>query len=166
MLNKAQGLTSEEGGMIQNPTNLYSLIKNLQFILNAYNNGQMDDETYKKELNSISEKIEKNHGIHPDAFIKMEQNFSELDIILGTDPETLTVADILLLYLDLYNIIVDLKKYINLQDDNIRKIKECYLNLKNNREAAEIISEEEQKQMKTDLSVAHSTIMKQLESIK
>ena len=166
MLNKAQGLTSEEGGMIQNPTNLYSLIKNLQFILNAYNNGQMDDETYKKELNSISEKIEKNHGIHPDAFIKMEQNFSDLDRILSTDPETLTVADILLLYLDLYNIIVDLKKYINLQDDNIRKIKECYLNLKNIREAAEIISEEEQKQMKTDLSVAHSTIMKQLESIK
>ena len=152
--------------MIQNPTNLYSLIKNLQFILNAYNNGQMDDETYKKELNSISEKIEKNHGIHPDAFIKMEQNFSDLDIILSTDPETLTVADILLLYLDLYNIIVDIKKYINLQDDNIRKIKECYLNLKNNREAGEILSEEQQKQMKTDLSVAHSTIMKHLESIK
>ena len=166
MLNKDHGLTSEEGGMIQNPTNLYSLIKNLQFILNAYNNGQMDDETYKKELNSISEKIEKNQGIHPDAFIKMEQNFCELDKFLSTDPETLTVADILLFYLELYNIIVDLSKYINLKDDNIRKIKECYLNLKNNREAAEIISEEEQKQMKTDLSVAHSTIMKQLESIK
>ena len=52
MSNTNQGSKSEGEGT-------GSLIKNLQSILIAYNIRQIDEETYKKELNSICEKIEK-----------------------------------------------------------------------------------------------------------
>ena len=107
------------------------------------NHESKSKETYKKELNTF---------------------FSDLNIIL--DAENLTVLDIVSFYIELCESIEELGKYINLQDDNIKKIKQCYLNLKNNREAADILSEEEKKQMKIDLSDAHTTIIKQLESIK
>ena len=162
MSNTNQGSKSEGEG-------IGSLIKNLQSILSAYNNSQIDEETYKKELKSICEKIEKNKGIPPELLIKMLQYFNDLDLILETenipDSESLTVSDIIMLYLELCNSLVDLQKFINLQNDNISKVKQCYSNLKKNRNAADILSEEEKKQMKMDLSVACSTIIKQFEQL-
>ena len=162
MSNTNQGSKSEGEG-------IGCLIKNLQSILSAYNNSQIDEETYKKELNSICEKNEKNKGIPPELLIKMLQYFNDLDLILETenipDSESLTVSDIIMLYFELYNSLVDLQKFINLQNDNISKVKQCYSNLKKNRNAADILSEEEKKQMKMDLSVACSTIIKQFEQL-
>ena len=162
MSNTNQGSKSEGEG-------IGCLIKNLQSILSAYNIRQIDEETYKKELNSICEKIEKNKGIPPELLIKMLQYFNDLDLILETenipDSESLTVSDIIMLYFELYNSLVDLQKFINLQNDNISKVKQCYSNLKKNRNAADILSEEEKKQMKMDLSVACSTIIKQFEQL-
>ena len=96
------------------------------------------------------------------AIQKMEQYFDDLILIL--DSEALCVADIVPIYLELWNIFEGLKNLINLQSENISKIKQCYLNLKNNREAAEILTDEERKQMKIDLEKAMSTISKQLSS--
>ena len=202
MFNMDYELTLEEEGMLQNPANLFSLIKTLQFILVAYNNSQIDEETYKKEVKSVSEKIDntikafpgyegldkfikkykledctfainylkerkpidETKGIPPDLIAKMVQIFNDLNIVL--ESETLIVSDIVLSYLELCNYIEELEKYIDLQDDNVRKIKQYYLNLKNVRKATERLSEEEKKQMKIDLSIASSTINKKLESIK
>ena len=92
----------------------------------------------------------------------MTQYFNDLNLMLDSD--TLSVADIVQLYLELCNTFDDLKNLINLQNEDINKIKQCYLNLKNNRKAADILSEEEKKQMKIDLGVASSTVTKQLSS--
>jgi len=200
MFNMDYGLTLEEEGMLQNPANLYSLIKTLQFILSAYNNSQIDDESYEKELSSISDKIDntikafpeyegldkfikkykledctfainylkekkdkkpgKNNGIPPELIMKIAQNFNDLSLYL--DYETQSVADIVPNYHELCIALEDLQKYINLKNDNIDKVKQCYVNLKNNRKASDILSDEEKKQMKMDLSVAYTTVNKLL----
>ena len=92
----------------------------------------------------------------------MTQYFNDLNIYLDT--ETLSVADIVQMYLELCNSLEDLKNLINLQNEDISKIKQCYLNLKNNRKASDILSDEEKKQMKIDLGIASSTVSKQLSS--
>ena len=200
MLNMDYELTLEEEGMLQNPANLFSLIKTLQFILSAYNNSQIDDETYEKELNSISEKIEntikafpeyegldkfikkykledctfainylkeskdkkpsKNIGIPPELIMKITQFFNDLSLFL--DSENQSVSDIVPNYHELCISLEDLQKYINLQNDNISKVKQCYENLKNNRKASDILSDEEKNKMKMDLSVAYITVKKLL----
>ena len=68
------------------------------------------------------------------------------------------------MYLELWNSLEDLKNLINIQNEDIIKIKQCYLNLKNNRNAADILTDEDKKQMKRDLEVASSTVSKQLNS--
>ena len=200
MLNMDYELTLEEEGMLQNPANLFSLIKTLQFILSAYNNSQIDDETYEKELNSISEKIEntikafpeyegldkfikkykledctfainylkeskdkkpsKNIGIPPELIMKITQFFNDLSLFL--DSENQSVSDIVPNYHELCISLEDLQKYINLKNDNISKVKQCYENLKNNRKASDILSDEEKNKMKMDLSVAYITVKKLL----
>ena len=94
------------------------------------------------------------------AIQKMKQYFNDLFLIL--DCEELYVADIVPIYLEFWNNLEDLKNLINLSNEDISKIKQCYLNFKNNREAAEILTDEEKKQMKIDLEKAKSTISKQL----
>jgi hypothetical protein len=192
-------LTIEEEEKIQNPANIYSLIRTLQFIEWAYNFSHIDRESYTKETNIILEQYKNATNAFPDyegldnfvkhykledctyainrikegnikgtgssqviAIQKMTQYFNDLNLML--DAETLSVADIVQLYLELCNTFEDLKNLINLQNEDINKIKQCYLNLKNNRKAADILSEEEKKQMKIDLGVANSTITKLLSS--
>ena len=192
-------LTIEEEEKIQNPANIYSLIKTLQFIEWAYNLGHIDRESYTKETNIILEQYEnaKNayqeyEGLEPFvkhykledctfainriregrvkvgqspqvlAIQKMTQSFNDLNIYL--DSETLNVSDVVPLYFELWNNLEDLKNLINLQNEDINKIKQCYLNLKNNRKAADILTDEEKKQMKVDLGLANSTVSKQLSS--
>ena len=192
-------LTIEEEEKIQNPANIYSLIRTLQFIEWAYNFSHIDRESYTKETNIILEQYENAKNAYPEyegldnfvkhykledctyainrikegsvkdrasasviAIQKMTQYFNDLNLILDT--ETLSVADIVQMYLELCNSLEDLKNLINLQNEDINKIKQCYLNLKNNRKAADILSEEEKKQMKIDLGVASSTVTKQLAS--
>ena len=192
-------LTIEEEEQIQNPANIYSLIRTLQFIERAYNFSHIDRESYTKETNIILEQYKNATNAFPDyegldnfvkhykledctyainrikegnikgtgssqviAIQKMTQYFNDLNLML--DAETLSVADIVQLYLELCNTFEDLKNLINLQNEDINKIKQCYLNLKNNRKAADILSEEEKKQMKIDLGVASSTVTKQISS--
>ena len=192
-------LTIEEEEKIQNPANIYSLIRTLQFIEWAYNFSHIDRESQTKETNRILEQYKNATNAFPDyegldnfvkhykledctyainrikegnikgtgssqviAIQKMTQYFNDLNLML--DAETLSVADIVQLYLELCNTFEDLKNLINLQNEDINKIKQCYLNLKNNRKAADILSEEEKKQMKIDLGVASSTVTKQISS--
>jgi hypothetical protein len=192
-------LTIEEEEKIQNPANIYSLIRTLQFIEWAYNFSHIDRESYTKETNIILEQyknatnafteyegldnfvkhykledctyainrikegnIKERASSQVIAIQKMTQYFNDLNLMLDSD--TLSVADIVQLYLDLCNTFDDLKNLINLQNEDIHKIKLCYLNLKNNRKAADILDDEEKKQMKIDLGVANSTITKLLSS--
>ena len=192
-------LTIEEEEKIQNPANIYSLIRTLQFIEWAYNFSHIDRERYTKETNIILEQYENAKNAYPeyeglDTFVKhykledctyainrikegrvkdrvsnsviaiqkMTQYFNDLNLILDT--ETLSVSDIVQMYLELCNSLEDLKNLINLQNEDISKIRQCYLNLKNNRKAADILTDEEKKQMKIDLGVASSTVSKQLSS--
>ena len=192
-------LTIEEEEKIQNPANIYSLIRTLQFIEWAYNFSHIDRESYTKETNIILEQYENAKNADPEyegldnfvkhykledcsfainrikegrvkdrasasviAIQKMTQYFNDLNLILET--ESLSVADIVQMYLELVNSLEDLKNLINLQNEDISKIKQCYLNLKNNRKAADILTDEEKKQMKIDLGVASSTVSKQLSS--
>jgi hypothetical protein len=192
-------LTIEEEEKIQNPANIYSLIRTLQFIEWAYNFSHIDRESYTKETNIILEQYKNATNAYPEyegldnfvkhykledctyainrikegnikerasstviAIQKMTQFFNDLNLILDTD--TLSVADIVPMYLELCNSLEDLKNLINLQNEDINKIRQCYLDLKNNRKAADILSEEERKQMKIDLGVASSTVSKQLAS--
>ena len=192
-------LTIEEEEKIQNPANIYSLIRTLQFLEWAYNFSHIDRESYTKETNIILEQYENAKNAYPeyeglDSFVKhykledctyainrikegrvkdrasnsviaiqkMTQYFNDLNLILDT--ETLSVSDIVQMYLELCNSLEDLKNLINLQNEDISKIRQCYLNLKNNRKAADILTDEEKKQMKIDLGVASSTVSKQLSS--
>ena len=192
-------LTIGEEEKIQNPANIYSLIRTLQFIEWAYNFSHIDRESYTKETNIILEQYENAKNAYPEyegldnfvkhykledcsfainrikegrvkdrasasviAIQKMTQYFNDLNLILET--ESLSVADIVQMYLELVNSLEDLKNLINLQNEDISKIKQCYLNLKNNRKAADILTDEEKKQMKIDLGVASSTVSKQLSS--
>ena len=192
-------LTIEEEEKIQNPANIYSLIRTLQFIEWAYNFSHIDRESYTKETNIILEQYENAKNAYPEyegldnfvkhykledctyainrikegrvkdrasasviAIQKMTQYFNDLNLILDT--ETLSVADIVQMYLELCNSLEDLKNLINLQNEDISKIRQCYLNLKNNRKAADILTDEEKKQMKIDLGVDSSTVSKQLSS--
>ena len=192
-------LTIEEEEKIQNPANIYSLIRTLQFIEWAYNFSHIDRESYTKETNIILEQYKNATNAFPEyeglddfvkhykledcsfainrikegnikerassqviAIQKMTQYFNDLNLMLDSD--TLSVADIVQLYLELCNTFDDLKNLINLQHEDIHKIKQCYLNLKNNRKAADILNDEEKKQMKIDLGVANSTITKLLSS--
>ena len=192
-------LTIEEEEKIQNPANIYSLIRTLQFIEWAYNFSHINRESYTKETNIILEQYENAKNAYPeyeglDSFVKhykledctyainrikegrvkdrasnsviaiqkMTQYFNDLNLILDT--ETLSVSDIVQMYLELCNSLEDLKNLINLQNEDISKIRQCYLNLKNNRKAADILTDEEKKQMKIDLGVASSTVSKQLSS--
>ena len=192
-------LTIEEEEKIQNPANIYSLIRTLQFIEWAYNFSHIDREKYTKETNIILEQYENAKNAYPeyeglDSFVKhykledctyainrikegrvkdrasgtviaiqkMTQYFNDLNIFLDT--ETLSVADVIQMYVELCNSLEDLKNLINLQNEDISKIKRCYLDLKNNRKASDILSDEEKKQMKIDLGIASSTVSKQLSS--
>ncbi len=94
---------------------------------------------------------------------KMMQYFSDLNLILDVE-EALYVGDIVQMYLELWNTLEDSKYLINIQNEDITKIKQCYLNLKNIRNAADILTDEDKKQMKRDLEVASSTVSKQLNS--
>ena len=193
-------LTIEEEEKIQNPANIYSLIRTLQFIEWAYNFSHIDRETYIKETNIILEQYKNAVNAYPeykglDNFVieyklqdctyainrikqgnvinnpkpvlgdiqKMTQLFNDLNIILDT--ENLTVFDVVPAYLELCNSLENLKNFIKLQHEDIIKIKNCYLNLKNNRKAADVLTEDEKSQMKIDLSVANSTISSQLSAV-
>ena len=193
-------LTIEEEEKIQNPANIYSLIKTLQFIEWAYNFSHIDRETYIKETNIILEQYKNAVNAYPEykglnSFVneyklqdctyalnrinqgnvqnnpkpvlgdiqKMTQLFNDLNIILDT--ENLTVFDVVPAYLELCNSLENLKNFIKLQHEDIIKIKNCYLNLKNNRKAADVLTEDEKSQMKIDLSVANSTISSQLSAV-
>ena len=58
MFNLDQDIEIEEEEKLQNPANIYSLIKTLQFVLTAYNNSQIDEEKYQKELKDILKKLD------------------------------------------------------------------------------------------------------------
>ena len=193
-------LTIEEEEKIQNPANIYSLIRTLQFIEWAYNFSHIDRETYIKETNIILEQYKNAVNAYPeykglDNFVaeyklqdctyainriklgnvinnpkpvlgdiqKMTQLFNDLNIIL--DQDSLTVYDVVPTYLELCNSLENLKNFIKLQHEDIAKIRTCYLNLKNNKKASDVLTEEERSQMKIDLSVANSTISSQLSAV-
>ena len=94
---------------------------------------------------------------------KMTQLFNDLNIIL--DQDSLTVFDVLPTYYELCNSLENLKNLIKLQHEDIAKIKTCYLHLKNNKKASDILTEDERSQMKVELSVANSTISNQLSAV-
>ena len=191
MLNDKLEHKKEEEEKINYPEKICSLIRKLQSIEFAYNSSHIDRESYIKETNIILEQYEIAKNAYPeyeglDNFVKnykledcslainrlkeeitiqkMTQYFDDLNVLLDSEPETLCVADIIQIYRELCNSIEGLKNLINLQHEDIKKIRQCYLNLRNNREAGEILQDEEIKQMKKDLEIANSTITKQLSS--
>ena len=116
-------------------------------------------------INCIKERVIHFHPV-PSYLIyinKMKLYFNDLSLILDID-ESLCVSDIVEMYLELWNSLEHLKILINLQNENISKIRQCYLNLKNNRNPADVLNDEERKQMKIDLEVASSTVSKLLNS--
>ena len=103
-------------------------------------------------------------NIPPGLIQKIKQQFDDMDLFL--DSEILCVVDILPMYLELNDILVDLRKYISLKNEDIDVVRNGYLNLKNNRKAADILSEEEKSKMKIDLGDVYSSITKQLDQLK
>ena len=87
----------------------------------------------------------------------MTQYFNDLNIFL--DQDNVSVADVLPIYIDLNNSLENLKNFINLQNEDIAKIKACYMNLKNNKKAADLLTDEERAQMKSHLSVASCLLL-------
>ena len=59
-------LTIEEEEKIQNPANIYSLIRTLQFIEWAYNFSHIDRDTYIKETNIILEQYKNAVNAYPE----------------------------------------------------------------------------------------------------
>ena len=142
----------------KNATNAFTEYEGLDNFVKHY---KLEDCTYA--INRIKEgNIKERASTQVIAIQKMTQYFNDLNLMLDSD--SLSVADIVQLYLELCNTFDDLKNLINLQHEDIHKIKQCYLNLKNNRKAADILNDEEKKQMKIDLGVANSTITKLLSS--
>ena len=193
-------LTIEEEEKIQNPANIYSLIRTLQFIEWAYNTSHINRETYVQETNIILEQYKNAVDAYPeykglDNFVeeynlkdcnyainrinkgnaqenkgnvltivqRMTQNFNDINIML--DVESISVSDILPIYNELCNCFENLKNYINLQNEDILKIQNCFMNLKKNKKAADIITDDEKKQMKSDIGVANITVNQQLNSM-
>lgn len=194
-------LTIEEEEKIQNPANIYSLIRTLQFIEWAYNFSHIDRETYINETNIMLEQYKNAVNAYPeykglDSFVaeykltdctyainrikqgnvqsnpkpvlgdiqKMTQLFNDINIFL--ENETVAVADVLSLYYELNNSLKVLQNFIKLEHENIAKIFQCYFNLKNNKKPSDLLTMEEKLQMKSDLSVASTTVTSQLNSAK
>ena len=87
------------------------------------------------------------------------QYFIDLDLLL--DSEELNVADISGMLFELWNSIENLKNVININKEEINKIKEYYLHLKNNRKAEDILSDEEKEKMKINLDIASHAVGEQ-----
>ena len=62
---------------------------------------------------------------------------------------------------ELWNSIENLKNVININKEEINKIKEYYLHLKNNRKAEDILSDEEKEKMKINLDIASHAVEEQ-----
>ena len=87
-----------------------------------------------------------------------------IDLNFLLDSDVLSVADITSFLFEFSNSIENLKNIININIEDISKIKEYYLNLKNNRKAGDILSEGEKKKMKKDLGIVSKVITKQISS--
>ena len=87
-----------------------------------------------------------------------------IDLNFLLDSDVLSVADITSFLFEFSNSIENLKNIININIEDISKIKEYYLNLKNNRKAGDILSVGEKKKMKKDLGIASKVITKQFSS--
>ena len=87
-----------------------------------------------------------------------------IDLNFLLDSDVLSVADITSFLFEFSNSIENLKNIININIEDISKIKEYFLNLKNNRKAGDILSEGEKKKMKKDLGIASKVITKQFSS--
>ena len=87
-----------------------------------------------------------------------------IDLNFLLDSDVLSVADITSFLFEFSNSIENLKNIININIEDISKIKEYFLNLKNNRKAGDILSEGEKKKMKKDLEIASEVITKQFSS--
>ena len=68
-----------------------------------------------------------------------------IDLNFLLDSDVLSVADITSFLFEFSNSIENLKNIININIEDISKIKEYYLNLKNNRKAGDILSEGEKR---------------------
>ena len=119
--------------------------------------------TITKQLSSQDSNNNIKDSLSPYTIIqKITQNMIDLNFLLDSD--VLSVADITSFLFEFSNSIENLKNIININIEDINKIKEYYLNLKNNRKAGDILSEGEKKKMKKDLEIASKVITKQLSS--
>ena len=119
--------------------------------------------TITKQLSSQDSNNNIKDSLSPYTIIqKITQNMIDLNFLLDSD--VLSVADITSFLFEFSNSIENLKNIININIEDINKIKEYYLNLKNNRKAGDILSEGEKKKMKKDLEIASKVITKQISS--
>ena len=143
-------------GQYKNAINSYPEFKGLDNFVNEY---KLQDCTYA--INRIKQgNVKYNPKPNIGDVQEMSKYFYDLNIIL--DQDSLTVYEVIPTYNEFYNLIGKLKNFINLQHEDIAKIKNCYLNLKNNKKASDILTEEERSQMKIDLSFATTTIYTEL----
>ena len=119
--------------------------------------------TITKQLSSQDSNNNIKDSLSPYTIIqKITQNMIDLNFLLDSD--VLSVADITSFLFEFSNSIENLKNIININIEDISKIKEYFLNLKNNRKAGDILSEGEKKKMKKDLGIASKVITKQISS--
>ena len=119
--------------------------------------------TITKQLSSQDSNNNIKDSLSPYTIIqKITQNMIDLNFLLDSD--VLSVADITSFLFEFSNSIENLKNIININIEDISKIKEYYLNLKNNRKAGDILSEGEKKKMKKDLEIDSKVITKQFSS--
>ena len=95
-----------------------------------------------------------------DPIQKMIQNFNDLYNIVSGD--NISVADVIIFFPKLWNSITGLGKVINLQDENIHKINQSYLNLKSNKKVVDILSEDEKGQIIIILNLANTALITQI----
>jgi hypothetical protein len=90
------------------------------------------------------------------AIKKMNQNFNDLYNIISGD--NITMADVLVIYQKLWNSIMALNKLINIQGENIFKINQSLVNIRDKKKSLDFFSEDEKGHMITELTVANNAI--------
>lgn len=90
----------------------------------------------------------------------MTQCLNDINVVLQDDNPQ--VQDILEYYNNLYICLQNLKNCINLDHEDIKKVINRFLDLKNNKTPTYALTEEEKATIKMELSIANSTISQQL----
>ena len=103
-------------------------------------------------------------NININAVQKVKQIFNDLYNILSGEEDSITAADVYVLYLELCKLFEDLNNVINKKDENISKINQFFLILRDVKKPIDVLTEDEKEQMKEGLNNANISITNQINS--